>query len=82
MLTTLAVNVIVSADEESLPVPRNSDGSVIISGEPGDFVGIWVPVYFVEGRGPTFNFDECTWRPMAKGLCIPVRPNDLNPQPA
>ena len=79
LLISIAVNCGVSAAEESLPVPRNSDGSVIISGEPGDFVGIWVPVYFVEGRGPTFNFDEVQMKPWAQGLYDARQTHDLEP---
>lgn len=67
------------AADAALPVPRRADGSVIISGEPGDTVGIWVPVYFVEGRGPSFNFDEVKMKPWAQGLYDDRQTHDLEP---
>ena len=40
MISPLFVSAAELAKPE--PVPRNADGSVIISGDPSDFVGIWV----------------------------------------
>ena len=39
----LSVDGVTLAAEDPAPVPRHPDGSVIISGEPGDYVGLWVP---------------------------------------
>ena len=66
-----------SADNESQPAPRNPDGSILISGETGDFVGIWVPDY--RERGPRFNFDEVKMKPWAQGLYEDRQTHDLEP---
>jgi len=62
---------------EAAPVPRNADGSIIISGDSSDFVGIWEPDY--RDRGPRFNFDEVSMKPWAKGLYDARQTHDLEP---
>lgn len=66
------------AADATLTVPRHFDGRPVISGEPGDFVGIWVPVYFREGA-PTFNFDDVQMKPWARGLYDDRQTHDLEP---
>ena len=75
----LSVTGALLAAEATQPTPRYPDGSVMIAGEPGDGVGIWVPVYFIEGRGPTFNFDEVKMKPWAQGLYDARQTHDLEP---
>jgi hypothetical protein len=70
---------VAAAEEEVVPAPRHADGSIMISGEPGDLVGIWVPVYFVQGQGPAFNQDEVKMKPWAKGLFDARQTHDLEP---
>ncbi len=77
VLLALLCTPVLAADT-SAPVPRRADGSVIISGEPGDYVGIWVPVYFREGA-PTFNFDDVKMKPWAQGLYDARQTHDLEP---
>lgn len=67
------------AADASLTVPRDMNGRVIISGEPRDLVGIWVPVYGREGRGPSFNFDQVQMKPWAQGLYDDRQTHDLEP---
>ncbi len=78
-LLLLSAVVCIQAAEPSMPVPRHADGRVIISGDQADYVGIWVPVYFVDDRGPTFNFDEVKMKPWAKGLYDARQTHDLEP---
>lgn len=75
----LPICIAVQAADMSTPVPRHNDGSVILSGDRNDAVGIWVPVYFVEGRGPSFNFDDVKMKPWAQGLYDDRQTHDLEP---
>lgn len=59
------------------PVPRDASGKVLISREPGETSGLWVPDYSV--RLPNFRVDEIAFRPWAKGLYDARQAHDLEP---
>ena len=65
-LLNITINQYVAAADGHSNVPIDEDGKAIISGDSSDFVGIWVPVYFVDGMGPSFNFDDVQ---MKSNLC-------------
>lgn len=77
LISGLIASGLMMAAEKSLPVPRDADGSVMISGEPGDLVGIWVPDY--RNSPPAFNFDDIQFKPWAKGLYDARQTHDLEP---
>lgn len=65
------------AAEAAAPTPRDANGRVIISREPGGKAGIWVPDY--RDTPPRFNVDEVAFKPWARGLYDERQTHDLEP---
>ncbi len=78
-LLNITINQYVAAADGHSNVPIDEDGKAIISGDSSDFVGIWVPVYFVDGMGPSFNFDDVQMKSWARGLYEDRQTHDLEP---
>ena len=78
-LLNIFINQYVAAGDDQSQLPIDENGKVIISGDSSDFVGIWVPVYFVDGMGPSFNFDDVQMKSWARGLYEDRQTHDLEP---
>ena len=59
------------------PAPRDANGKIIISNEPGKPIGLWVTDYST--RVPMFNYDQVKFKPWAKGLFDARQKHDLEP---
>lgn len=75
-LTALLSNAAWAADTPQ-PAPRNADGRVLISWEPGGAKGLWFTDYST--RIPFFNVEEIAFKPWARGLFDARQAHDLEP---
>jgi len=76
-LVALIIAGSVLAAEASLPAPRDARGHILISREPSEASGLWVPDYST--RIPTFIVENIAFKPWAKGLFDARQAHDLEP---
>ena len=62
---------------ESVPAPRDANGTVLIANMPGEPVGLWVTDYST--RIPFFKIEDIKFKPWAKGLYDARQAHDLEP---
>lgn len=73
----LALGAGIAIAQDDAPVPRDAEGRVLISREPGETSGLWVPDYSV--RLPNFMVEQIAFRPWARGLFDARQAHDLEP---
>ncbi|HHX82289.1 MAG TPA: hypothetical protein GX696_04815, partial [Pseudomonadaceae bacterium] len=65
------------AEQQSQPAPRDAQGQILISREPGERSGLWVPDY--SERRPSFAVADIAFKPWAQGLFDARQAHDLEP---
>ncbi len=76
-LLSMTAGIPCASAAESLPVPRDASGKVVISNAPGQPTGLWVTDYST--RIPMFNIKDIAFKPWAKGLYEERLPHNLEP---
>jgi hypothetical protein len=77
ILVAFFASGLVLAAQENAAVPRDAEGRVLISREPGEMKGLWVPDY--SNRIPSFVVENIEFKPWSKGLFDARQAHDLEP---